>query len=88
MSSSQPIICVPKRAHRVLRRTHRVCRETQCGSVSSLLRNSTLEKQYSAHFLKLWLEIPGQDTPGASRFENEVERGDTSDFRGGGGQRT
>ena len=26
VSSSQPIICVPKRTHRVFRRTHRVCR--------------------------------------------------------------
>ena len=29
VSSSQPIICVPKRTHRVFRRTHRVCPETQ-----------------------------------------------------------
>ena len=43
MSSSQPIICVPKRTHRVSRRTHRVCPKTQWGSVSTLLRNSTLE---------------------------------------------
>ena len=28
MSSSQPIICVPKRTHRVFRRTHRVCPKT------------------------------------------------------------
>ena len=42
-SSSQPIICVPKRTHRVFRRTHRVCPRTQWGSLSSLLRNSTLE---------------------------------------------
>ena len=39
MSSSQPISCVTKRTHRVFRRTH-------CGSVSSLLRNSTLEKVF------------------------------------------
>ena len=43
VSSSQPIICVPKRTHRVFRRTHRVRPKTQWGSVSSLLRNSTLE---------------------------------------------
>ena len=43
VSSSRPIICVPQRTHRVSRRTHRVCRKTQWGSVSSLLRNSTLE---------------------------------------------
>ena len=43
VSSSQPIICVPKRTHRVFCRTHRVCRRTHRGSVSSLLRNSTLE---------------------------------------------
>ena len=36
-------VCVPSRTHRVFRRTHRVCRKTQWGSVSSLLRNSTLE---------------------------------------------
>ena len=29
VSSSQPIICVPKRTHRVFRRTHRVCPKTQ-----------------------------------------------------------
>ena len=29
VSSSQPIICVPMRAHQVFRRTHRVCRKTQ-----------------------------------------------------------
>ena len=40
MSSSQPIVCVPKRTHRVSRRTHRVCPQN---SVSSLFRNSTLE---------------------------------------------
>ena len=43
VSSSQPIICVTKRTHRVFRRTHRVCPTTQWGSVSSLFRNSTLE---------------------------------------------
>ena len=46
VSSSQPIICVPKRTHRVSRRTHRVCPKTQWGSVSSLLRNSTLETAF------------------------------------------
>ena len=40
---SQPIICVQMRTHRVFGRTHRVCPKTQWGSVSSLLRNSTLE---------------------------------------------
>ena len=29
VSSSRPIICVPKRTHRVFRRTHRVCCKTQ-----------------------------------------------------------
>ena len=29
VSSSQPIICVPKQTHRALRRTHRVCPKTQ-----------------------------------------------------------
>ena len=43
VSSFQPTICVPKRTHRVFRRTHRVCPKTQGVSVSSLLRNSTLE---------------------------------------------
>ena len=44
MSSSQPIICVPKRTHRVLRRTHRVCPGTRAVRLSEcLLRNSTLE---------------------------------------------
>ena len=43
VSSFQPIICVSKRTHRVFRRTHRVCPETQWGSASFLLRNSTLE---------------------------------------------
>ena len=52
VSSSQPIICVPKRTHRVLRRTHRVCPETQWGSVSSLLRNSTLETVFRHRFLE------------------------------------
>ena len=43
VSSSRPILCLPKRTHRVFPRTHRVCPKTQWGSVSSLLRNSTLE---------------------------------------------
>ena len=47
VSSFQPIICVPKRTHRVFRRTHRICPKTQWGSVSSLLRNSTLETVFS-----------------------------------------
>ena len=29
VSSSRPVICVPKRTHRVFRRTQRVCRKTQ-----------------------------------------------------------
>ena len=52
VSSSQSIICVPKRTHRVFRRTHRVCRETQWASLSSLLRNSTLETAFRTRFLK------------------------------------
>ena len=51
VNSSQPIICVPKRTHRVFRRTHRVCPKTQWGSVSSLLRNSTLETVFRYRFL-------------------------------------
>ena len=51
VSSSQPIICVTKRTHRVFRRTHRVCPKTQRGSVSSLLRNSTLETVFRYRFL-------------------------------------
>ena len=43
VSSSQPIICVPTRTHRVFRRTRRVCPRTQWGSVSSLIQKSTLE---------------------------------------------
>ena len=34
---------MPKGTHRVSRRTHQVCPKTQWGSVSSLLRNSTLQ---------------------------------------------
>ena len=42
--SSRPLVCVPERTHRVLRRTHpSLPSKTQWGSVSSLLRNSTLE---------------------------------------------
>ena len=44
---SQPIICVPKRTHRVFCRTHRICRKTQWGWVSSFLRNSTLETVFT-----------------------------------------
>ena len=29
VSFSQPILCVPKRTHRVFRQTHRVCLRTQ-----------------------------------------------------------
>ena len=54
VSSSKPIICVPKRTHWVCRGTHRVFRgthwvgrKTQWGSVSSLLRNNTLETVFS-----------------------------------------
>ena len=57
VSSSQPIICVPKRTHRVFRRTHRVCRKTQWGSVSSLLRNSTLKTVFRP-FPNIWLWRP------------------------------
>ena len=49
VSSSQPIICVPKRTHRVFRRTHRVCPKTQ----TALSSETVLSKQYSARFL--WL---------------------------------
>ena len=44
LSSSQPIICVPKQTHRVFRRTHRVCRGTQW----VLSSETVLSKQYSA----------------------------------------
>ena len=47
VSSSQPIICVPKRTHRVFRRTHRVCPKTQW----VLSSETVLSKQYSARFL-------------------------------------
>ena len=57
VSSSQPIICVPRRTHRVFRRTHRVCCKTQCGSVSSLLRNSTLKTVFRP-FLESATTIP------------------------------
>ena len=49
VSSSQPIICVPKRTHRVFCRTHRVCRGTQW----VLFSETVLSKQYSARFLTL-----------------------------------
>ena len=54
VSSSHPIICVPKRTHRVFFLffwAHRVCPKTQWGSVSSLLWNSTLETEFRYHFL-------------------------------------
>ena len=47
VSSSRPIICVPKRTQRVFRRTHRVCRRTQW----VLFSETVLSKQYSARFL-------------------------------------
>ena len=47
VSSSQPIICVAKRTHRVFRRTHRVCCRTQW----VLSSETVLSKQYSARFL-------------------------------------
>ena len=53
VSSSQPIICVPKRTHRVFRRTHRVCPKIQWGSVSSLLRFAVaLESVFRYRFLE------------------------------------
>ena len=52
MSSSQPIICVPKRTHRASRRTHRVCPKTQWGSVLVFFSETVLSKQYSACFLR------------------------------------
>ena len=48
VSSSQPIICVEKRTHRVFRRTHRVCRKTQW----VLFSETVLSRQYSARFLE------------------------------------
>ena len=47
VSSSQPMICVPKWTHRVFRGTHRVCRRTQW----VLSSETILSKQYSARFL-------------------------------------
>ena len=47
VSSSQPIIYVPKRTHRVFRGTHRVCPATQW----VLFAETVLSKQYSARFL-------------------------------------
>ena len=44
VSSSQPIICVPKRTHLVCHRTHRVCPGTQW----VLSSEAVLSKQYSA----------------------------------------
>ena len=52
-SSSQPIICVPKRTYRVLRRTHRVCPRTRWVPSSE----TVLSKQYSARFLNIGLSI-------------------------------
>ena len=43
VSSSQPIICVTKRTHRVLHRTHRVCPKTQW----VLFSDAVLLRQYS-----------------------------------------
>ena len=37
VTPSQPNICVTKRTHRVFRRTHQACPQTQWGSVSSLV---------------------------------------------------
>ena len=65
VSSSQPIICVPKQTHRVFRRTHRVCRRTQW----VLSSETVLSKQYSARSLnypylfQIWLR-------GHSKFLN------------------
>ena len=60
VSSSQPFICVPKRTHPIFRRTHRVSRKTQSGSVSSLLRNSTLETVFRP-FPKLGPGVVGHE---------------------------
>ena len=46
VSFSQSFICVPKANSQSFRRTHRVCPKTQWGTVSSLLRNSTLETAF------------------------------------------
>ena len=42
-----PRSLLSKRTHRVFRRTHRVHHKTQWGSLSSLLRNSTLKTVFS-----------------------------------------
>ena len=49
VSSFQPIICVPKRTHRVSCRTHRACPKTQW----VLSSETVLSKQYSACSLEL-----------------------------------
>ena len=49
VSSCQPVVCGPKRTHRVSRRTHRACRRTQ----RVLSSETVLSKQYSARSL-LW----------------------------------
>ena len=49
MSSSRPIIGVPKRAHRVFRRTHRVCRRNKLEAQSEF----SSPKQYSRNSIPL-----------------------------------
>ena len=51
VSSSQPTICVPKRAHRVFRRTHRVCPKTR-EAQWLLFSETVLSKQHAARFLQ------------------------------------
>ena len=69
VSSSRSIICVPKR-------THRVCRKTQWGSVSSLLRNSTLETVFRHRFLMSFnLQSPALECPIETRRENRQKSG-------------
>ena len=53
VSSSRPSICVTKHTHRVFRRTHWVCPKIQRGSVSSLLRNSTLDAVFRPCLVRL-----------------------------------
>ena len=47
VSSSWPTIGVPRRAHRVFRRTHLVCRKTQFSSPKQYSRNSIPPVSYS-----------------------------------------
>ena len=62
VSSSRPIICVPKRTHRVFRRTHWVCRRSEAQWV--LFPETVLLKQYSSRFLRfLALGLAGAARP-------------------------